>query len=84
MKVNSIIKIDNQDFKILNEKFEEVLFEKVKAKLYTFDEFIIKNKSNKFPDYYNNYKIYVYIPIDSKKGYKIKAEKVWIIDEPIE
>lgn len=82
--LDSIIKVDNQHFKVIEKDFKSICFAKIKPKLISFDNFVKKNRNKKFPDYYNNYDLFVYIPVDKIKGKYIKVEKVWIIDEPIE
>lgn len=84
IKLNSVIKIDNQHFKIIQNDFKIVYYKNIKSKLITFDNFVRKNQKKKFPDYYDEYNIYIYIPSNKQKGKCYKAEKIWIIDEPIE
>jgi|GEM_PF-3220681 len=83
IKLNKNIIIEKQDFNIIDNKGEEVKFKNIKSNLYTFNNFIIKNKKYKFPDYYKKYNIYAYIPIDKNNGYRVKVEKIWKINESI-
>lgn len=84
LKLNSIVKIDNHHFKIIENDFEKISLKIIKSKIFTFDNFIKKNKNKKFPDYYKLYNLYIYIPHSKTSGYRVKVEKIWVIDEVIE
>ncbi|OAD42118.1 hypothetical protein [Polaribacter atrinae] len=85
-KKKKIYKIgNNQTYQFIEKKHKqtEANYSSIKKYVITIDDFVKKNKTKKFPEYYNEYSFYIFIKNNYKYGCLIEVEKIWLVEDKI-
>ncbi len=84
---------DNEFYKLA--KYHSFKYDKIKHKknmvkfdiiipnVSKYNEFISSNKHKKFPDFFSDYSIFIFVREDKNTGCLIEVEKIWLVEDKI-
>lgn len=91
---DTFIKNKNEDIYSINKKnhfrYTEskhkktiINYASIKEKITSYSTFIKLNKGKKYPEFFNEYKFFIYIKESESSGCLVEVEKIWLVEEKI-